>query len=219
MDQYRYYSVLSMNNIPQPLTSSSANNDQQQDNTTRQNRLTHRRCHGNRKSRRFRKKCRQQGMNEQDIQQLIQHQQQDPQDVRMNETMNIEVHPPMTTAITIESTNKSISKKRKRLLNSTSIPSIVSRTSKKRKKKHKKINILIQKFHHRLPSYLKKASNILSQSLSLQLQQKLTNNKKQQQFLHYRLQLLDQQQRIEQQQYLWRSYLNLGSSCNLWPVS
>ena len=73
-------------------------------------------------------------------------------------------------------------------------------------------------FNYHLPKYLTKTSNILIQSLSLQLQQKIIN-KKQQKFLFYRLQLLDQQYRIEQQQQLWQSYLNLGNSSNVWPVS
>jgi hypothetical protein len=72
--------------------------------------------------------------------------------------------------------------------------------------------------NHRLPNYLTKGSNLLIQSLTLQLQQDKIN-KKQQRFLLKRLQLLDQHYCIEQQQQLWQSYLNHGNSSNIWPVS
>ncbi|CAF4957429.1 unnamed protein product, partial [Rotaria socialis] len=79
-----------------------------------------------------------------------------------------------------------------------------------------KLKMVLKKFNNRLPIYLKKAPNILIQNLSLQLQQKITN-KKQQRYLYHRLQLLDQLHRIDQYRYLWQSYLNLGSTSNLWP--
>ncbi|CAF3609543.1 unnamed protein product, partial [Rotaria socialis] len=193
-----------MNNLPKPLwdprplTPTNMNNQQQrqqQESTIRRTKLYRRRCHGNRKLRRFKNKCRQRGMNKEEIQRLIQDrcQQQEQQiDFRMDETNDdIELHQPITTTTITKS---------KRII-----------------EKRMKMKMVLKKFNNRLPIYLKKAPNILIQNLSLQLQQKITN-KKQQRYLYHRLQLLDQLHRIDQYRYLWQSYLNLGSTSNLWPI-
>ncbi|CAF4914618.1 unnamed protein product, partial [Rotaria socialis] len=191
-----------MNNLPKPLwdprplTPTNMNNQrqrQQQESTIRRTKLYRRRCHGNRKLRLFKNKCRQRGMNKEEIQRLIQDRCQQQQiDFRMDETNDdIELHQPITTTTITKS---------KRII-----------------KKRMKLKMVLKKFNNRLPIYLKKAPNILIQSLSLQLQQKITN-KKQQRYLYHRLQLLDQLHRIDQYRYLWQSYLNLGSTSNLWPI-
>ncbi|CAF4165881.1 unnamed protein product [Rotaria sordida] len=69
--------------------------------------------------------------------------------------------------------------------------------------------------NYRLPKYLTKAPNLLFQNLRLQLKHKL-NKRKQQKFIHSRLQLLDQQQRLDIHRNLWQSYLTLGSEQQIW---
>ncbi|CAF4192638.1 unnamed protein product [Rotaria sp. Silwood2] len=207
---------------PRSLSPTNINNQQQQQegNTMIRNISNHKRCHGNRKLRRLKNKCRQRGMNEEDIQRFIQERQQQDAEQRITKTNNIELPPPIkttTTAITKQSMMKQKSEKRKRLTTSLSVPSIVSRTSKRKKTRRVKLKVLTEKFHGRLPTYLKKAPKILMQSVSLELQQKL-KTVKQKRFLYYRLQLLDQHHRIDQYRSLWQSYLTIGSSCNLWPI-
>ncbi|CAF4058846.1 unnamed protein product [Adineta steineri] len=84
----------------------------------------------------------------------------------------------------------------------------------------KRQNILInhvsqQTNDNRLPTYLRKAPNLLFQALRLKLTKKI-NTTSQQRFLHHRLQLIDQQYRLDLHQNLWQSYLSLGSEHEIW---
>jgi len=122
------------------------------------------------------------------------------------------------TTTTKNKETKTKSNKRKRMSTSTSLRSITQEVPKKMKKKNVSINPVPRKSNYRLPKYLKKAPNLLFQALCLQLKKKL-NKKTQQRFLHYRLQLIDQQYRLNLYRNLWQSYFTLGSEQQIWPVS
>ncbi|CAF3713387.1 unnamed protein product [Rotaria socialis] len=179
------------------------NQRRQQQNTIQRTKLHRRRCHGNRKLRRFKKKCRQRGMNDEEIQRLIQDRQQQQQPPRREEN-----------DIQMKETNDIVLRQSKNVTRKTST---TKRKLKKKIKKCKKLKVASTKFNRRLPMYLKKEPNILMQSVRLHLQQKLTN-KKHQQFIYQRLPLLDQQYRLGQYRFLWQTYLTLGSLSKFWPM-
>ena len=218
-------------NVPQPLwepralTPNDTIDHRLRGNTTNRRQRHVRRCHGNRKLRCFKKKCRLRGMNDEEIQRLIQnYDHRHQRNPIQPPTTSIDNRPaehgqPNTTMTTMESTVKKTSRKRKHLVTSKSTSSISSRMHKrKRKKKSVKSHGMSTKLNYRLPKYLKNASNLLFQSIRLQLKRKL-NDKKEQKFIYRRLQLLDQQQRIDKYRHLWQTYLNLGFQYDLWPVS
>ncbi|CAF1427824.1 unnamed protein product [Rotaria sordida] len=118
-----------------------------------------------------------------------------------------------TTTIEQKQTRKKKLNKHKQIVTSISSRSI---TEQLRKKKKVKINLITIKPNDRLPKYLTKAPNLLFKSLRLQLKHKL-NTKKQQKFIYCRLQLFDQQQRLDIYRNLWHSYLTLGSQHQIWP--
>ncbi|CAF4359000.1 unnamed protein product, partial [Adineta steineri] len=121
------------------------------------------------------------------------------------------------TTTTKNKVTKRKSNKRKRMSTSISLRSITQPVPKKIKRKNiSTINPMSKQTNYRLPKYLKKSSNILFQSLRLQLEEKL-NTKVQQRFLHYRLQLIDQQHRLNLHQDLWQSYRTLGCEQQIWP--
>ena len=66
--------------------------------------------------------------------------------------------------------------------------------------------------------YLKVHPNLLFRSLHVHLNY-IIKKKKERQFLHHRLQLFDEQCRLDHQKELWQSYFILGSEQQLWPVS
>ncbi|CAF1334191.1 unnamed protein product [Rotaria sp. Silwood1] len=88
----------------------------------------------------------------------------------------------------------------------------------KRIKRHKssQISTTPLKSNMKLPIYLKVHQNLLFRTLRLLLKHKL-RRKCERQFLHHRLQLLNQQCHTELRQNLWQSYLNLGSEKEVWP--
>ena len=170
------------------------------------------RCHGNRKLRLFRKKCRRRGMTEEKITESIQNYHRTNE---RNQTVNMEIN---TTTETRYPRSKS--QKRKRMTTSASSRSISIRSPKRSKNKIDNIvdDTTTNRPKYRLPKYLTKASNLLYQALRLQMKLQL-NKKTQQQFLYRRLQLFDQQYRLDLHRNLWQSYRQLGSIEQLWPVS
>ena len=70
----------------------------------------------------------------------------------------------------------------------------------------------------RLPTYLMQSSHLVFQALSQQFNCQL-NKKDERMFLHLRLQLLDRQYRLDIDQHLWQSCLDLARHEKLWPVS
>jgi hypothetical protein len=174
-------------------------------------------CHGNRKLRRFKKKCIKRGLNKEEIQKLVDeyNRKKNTNQLPNQSTKDMEV----AATTTKNKETKTKSNKRKRISTSTSLRSITQQVPKKMKKKNVTINPPVpRKSNDRLPKYLKKAPNLLFQALRLQLKKKL-NKKAQQRFLHYRLQLIDQQYRLNLHRNLWQSYFTLGSEQQIWPVS
>ena len=203
-------------NIPRSLTSIITTEQLQQHHTStvKKNRRT-KRCHGNRKLRRFKKKCIKQGLQKEEIQKLIDEYNR-PKHANQLPNKSTEEMEVATTIKNKETKRKS--NKRKRMSASTSIRSITQRVPKKIKKTNVPINPVPRKSNCRLPKYLKKAPNLLFQTLRLQLKKKL-NKRTQQRFLHYRLELIDQQYRLSLHRNLWQSYFTLGSEQQIWPVS
>jgi len=189
---------------------------QQQQQTSVKTKKQRKRCRRNRKLRRFQKKCIKRGLNKEEIRKLIDEHNR-KQIVNQLPNQNIEQMEASTTT-----KNKDMERKlnkRKRIPTSTSLRSIAQGKPKKMKKKNASfINITSIKPNYRLPKYLKKAPNLLFQSLRLQLKHKL-KKKNQQRFLHHRLQLIDQQYRLNLHRNLWQSYLTLGSEHQTWTVS
>ena len=184
-------------------------------------RLT-KRCHGNRKLRRFKKKCEIRGLTKEETQKLIEEHNRrkngNQTDLIPNGSNN-----ETGTAATAATTTKSMiikrkSNKRKRMPTSSSVRSIAQQSPKKIKKTNDPINLPTIKTIDRLPKYLSKAPNLLFQALRLHLNFKL-KKKRQQRFLHYRLRLIDQQYRLKLHQNLWQSYSDMGSEHQTWPVS
>ena len=112
------------------------------------------------------------------------------------------------------------SNKRKQQMTPSSSQRSASHPLAKRikKKKSSQINITSIKPNYRLPMYLKVHPNLLFRTLHVQLKYKL-KKKNERRFLHHRLQLLDQQCRLDLHRNLWQSYLALGSKKQVWPVS
>jgi hypothetical protein len=210
-------------NIPRPSrepprspTPILATTEQQQCTSLKKNQRTRKRCHGNRKLRSFKKKCIKRGLNKEEIHRLMDEYNRtkntNPLPNRNSEEMEV-----VTTSKRKE--NKRKSNKRKRMSTSTSVRSITSsQVAKKMKQKTNRPSVVPKKSTYRLPKYLKKTSNLLFQALRLQLNKKL-NTKAQQQFLHSRLQLIDQQYRLNLHRNVWQSYFTLGSEQQIWPVS
>jgi hypothetical protein len=202
-------------NIPRPLTPILTTEQQQKPVTSmkknrRQTKRT--RCHGNRKLRRFKKKWIKRGLNKEEIQKLIDEYNRKKNASQLLPNKNTKEMEVATTTATKNKETKIKSNKRKRMSTSTSLRSITQQqVPKKMKQKNVPINPVVpRKSNYRLPKYLKKAPNLLFQALRLQLKKKL-NKKTQQRFLHYRLQLIDQQYRLKLHRNLWQSYLTLGS--------
>ncbi|CAF4438859.1 unnamed protein product, partial [Rotaria sp. Silwood2] len=96
-------------------------------------------------------------------------------------------------------------------------PSSSQRSSKTNKrKKSSQIKLIRIKTNYKLPMYLKVHPNLLFQALRQQLKHTL-KKKSERRFLHHRLQLVDQQCRVDLQRNLWQSYLTLGSEHQVWP--
>ncbi|CAF4050299.1 unnamed protein product [Rotaria sp. Silwood2] len=177
------------------------------------------RCHGQRKLRRFKNKWRRRGMSEEEIKKLTDNYNRKKNGIstkEISDNNNDQPEQPTTTTMENLQTTKKKSNKRKRMVTSISSRSMTEQLPKKIKKKNVNINLTTIKPNYRLPKYLTKAPNLLFQNLRLQLKQKL-NTKKQQRFIHCRLQLFDQQQRLDIHRNLWQSYLTLGSEHQLWP--
>ena len=80
------------------------------------------------------------------------------------------------------------------------------------------LQFIIRFILSRLPPYLRQSPHLVFQALSQQLNYQL-NKKDEQLFIHLRLQLFDRQYRLDVDQHLWQSCLDLGCQENLWPVS
>ena len=217
------------NNIPQPLweprplpsitTYTEEVPQQQHVQKKKQKRI--KRCHGDRKRQRFRKKCRAKGMKLATI--------------AKREKKKFKTVTTPTTQVTTNNNNvknnstTAVSNKRKRdsttmnqVVKSASQLSITSSPQKKMTKTTNNITtttnnnnnnnmpiVMHHKIYRRAP-YLKRLSRILIQALRLQLDHRL-KKKIERIFVYKRLQLLDKQYCLELRRSLWQSCMDCGS--------
>ncbi|CAM4973951.1 unnamed protein product [Rotaria socialis] len=189
-----------------------------------ENKRRRKKCHGNRKVQRFRKKCRARGMKLHNIEKKIK---QKFVDSRTNQTKsmvnnNDSIDNRPKTIITLKQhVNKesNISNKRKREpVRSLSQISISQPISKKVKKKQNIIRTTIPNSDkvYRVASYLKRLPRLLIQALGRQLDQPL-KTKLEHRFIYSRLKLLDLQYCLNIHESLWHSYFDLGCEQQQWP--
>ncbi|CAF1237188.1 unnamed protein product [Rotaria sp. Silwood1] len=186
-------------------------------------------CHGNRTLQRFRKKCRKRGLTKEETQHLINeynhsHQGQNQttnqkkvqsttmEKMEVSTDFNDNTNENETTTTTKSNKRKQQHGTRSSSQRSTSHP-IVKRM---KRKKSSQITMIPLKPTYKLPIYLKAHPNLLFQTLRVLLKHTL-RKKSERKFLHDRLQLLDQQCRVELHQNLWQSYFKLGSEKEVWP--
>ncbi|CAF2130690.1 unnamed protein product, partial [Rotaria magnacalcarata] len=182
-----------------------------------------RKCHGNRKVQRFRKKCRARGMKPRNIEKKIKQRFGDSRTYQaasiINNNDSIDHRP--KTIITLNQNIKKASIKRKReSVRSLSQFSISQPEPKKVKKKQNIIQTLVPKPDkvYRVASYLKRPSRLLIQALGRQLNHPL-KAKSEHKFNYSRLKLLDLQFCLNVHQSLWQSYFDLGYEQNQWPLN
>ena len=169
------------------------------------------RCHGNRKLRSFRKKCRRREMAEVEIQQLITQRLRAPSTTNPIDRSNEAQQTCKTTTTT---------KKRKRMATSASSRSISQRLPKRSRQQNPPMTdpqIIEQHDQHR-SRYLTKTPRLLFQMLRLHLNHPL-KGKQPQQFIYHRLHLYDRQYRLDLHRHLWQSFRELGANHEVWPVS
>ncbi|CAF1290969.1 unnamed protein product [Rotaria sp. Silwood1] len=187
-------------------------------------------CHGNRKLQRFRKKCYKRGLTKEETQHLIneynhnnpdQNQTNSQKKIQATAIEQIDVSTDLNSNLNGNEATTSKSNKRKQQQRT---PSLSQRSSShaivKRMKRNKSSQITMTplKPSYKLPIYLKAHPKLLFKNLRILLKHTL-KTKCARQFLHCRLQLLDQKCRLELRQNLWQSYLNLGSEKEVWPNS
>lgn len=173
------------------------------------------RCHGNRKVQRFRKKCRAKGMKPGTIAKQVQKRFRTIG--RPNEQVSANNNQLSTNISTTTVSNKRKSITVNQISRSMSTFSIVSSPPKKKVVKKKSITVetttsasmLIGKNIYRRAPYLQRLSSSLLYGLSRQLNYKL-KKKLEKSYVYKRLQLLDEQFCLEHHQSLWQNYLNLG---------
>lgn len=192
-------------------SSSSPSLSPSSDPSRRHQRTRTHRCHGNRKLRRFRHKCRRRGLSEAEIQQLINNDRRPLLPVstssgnRSNETRQ---------------TRNTTSKKRKRMATSASSRSISQRLPKRHKEHHPPVldPVVTERKMEHVPKYMTKTPDLLFQMLRAHLHHPL-KRKEEQIFIYRRLYLFDRQYRLDHHRNLWQSYHQWGSQHEIWPVS
>ncbi|CAF4078673.1 unnamed protein product, partial [Rotaria sordida] len=200
-------------------------------------------CHGNRRNQRFRRKCRAHKMKPSKMEKLIKKRNlihkknQKNNSIRRATNSNIELtirknnqSQPITTTTDLNKRKRDISlqelsKTNTTISETTSSVSIVQPSSKKMKNLSKTItNPIInannsdmnRNTNYRRPMYLTRSSHILCQILNKTLNYSL-KKKDEQQFIYLQLELLDQQYCLERDQELWQSYLDIGIQQHIWP--
>ena len=163
-------------------------------------------CHGNRKLRRFRRKCRRRGLDDEQIHQLMLARPQ-PRENRKK--------------------RKSSQRSQGKAMDATAVRSISQLSlSEHQQPRLKRRRIggdngsangtdLYRPFRSR---YLSMPKKLLFRSICRQLNHPL-KKKKQRTFVFNRLAMLDEQFCLGMRRYLYRSYLEIGSSTKQWPVS
>ena len=203
--QGRYWEMLSPTQV---LTEQAQNNLK-----------TKSKCHGNRKLQHFKRKCRARGLNQEKIAVLIQ-------------TRNHIVSEQLLNSQTKQSTKRKRDQLNQASINSSiksiSQLSISQEASKKLKHFTQETILSFDNYSkdsnqenstlYKTSKYLKMPRKLLLHSLRLQLNLPL-KKKKEQNFLLSRLQIFDEQFRLDQIRYLYQNYFDLGEKFQIWPVS
>jgi hypothetical protein len=197
------------------------------------------RCHGDRKLRRLKKKWHKCGKTDEEIKQLIDeyHHVKNENNNQMSQLTTMMTNDedmaacPSTISDNMMDSTISKSKKRKRISTSASQISMSQSMHTKKIRKNTAsspslpLNDIIPTntttntttTTYRKPKYLTMFPNLLFQILRIQLKHDLkkANNRR---YIYDRLQLFDRQYRLECHRNLWQSYFILGSEHQLWPV-
>ena len=186
-------------------------------------------CHGNRRNRRFRRKWRKRGMKPSKIEKLLKKRNRTDQNQRISrrdeyfkDFMNdIYVDVPATTEPNVNKRKREVPSHE---LTSTSVvPKSISSISI-RQPLRKKMNYgnsstteTFTQLNYKRPMYLKRSPRILFQTLSDKLNYPIQREDLQM-FIYNRLHLLDRIYYFEVDLQLWTSYLNIGWEQHRWPV-
>ncbi|CAF4961173.1 unnamed protein product, partial [Rotaria socialis] len=209
--------------------------------TTVQNQRKKKKCHGNRKDQRFRRKCRAKGMKSRKIEKLllrrkiIHDKKKNPIDNPMKNPINSNNKPDHENVSSTEINSTRNLTKRKRdisvqdIKSNTRIPkstSSISVLQPKLKKMKRRIKLNIPTTttimnntaykYYRQPIYLKRSPMILIQMLTNIINYNF-KKKEEQIFLCHRLDLLDKHYYLQVHQQLWQSYLDIGIEKHRWP--
>lgn len=164
-------------------------------------------CHGNRKLRRFRRKCRRRGLDDEQIHRLILARPAPPKENRMKRKSSQRSQGEAIEATTVRSISQlSLSQQQQRRL---------------KRKRTGGDNRSINGTDLYRPSrsrYLSMPKKLLFRSICRQVNHPL-KQKKQRTFVINRLAMLDEHFCLGMCQHLYRSYLEIGSSTKQWPVS
>ncbi len=185
-------------------------------------------CHGNRKLRHFKRKCRAHGLTKEEIAKLIDKRNSTISEQLLNDqtTISEQTHETnkrkrvlSTQHFIDDSPIKSMSQlsisqegSSKKLKNSATDETVFSNNDNSNQSNQ--VNCTLYK----LSKYLKMPRRLLLHSLHLQLNYRL-QKKKEQHFILSRLELFDQQFCLDQIHYLYQTYFNLGLQHEMWPVS
>ncbi|CAF4563699.1 unnamed protein product, partial [Rotaria magnacalcarata] len=178
-------------------------------------------CHGNRKVQRFRKKCRARGMKPNNIERKIKKRFGDSRTNQptsiINNNDSID-HPPKTIITSNQNIKKTSIKRKREPVRSLSQFSISQPVPKKVKKKQNLIQASVPNPDkvYRVAFYLKRSPRLLIQALGRQLNHPL-KAKSEHKFIYSRLKLLDLQFCLNVHQSLWKSYFDLGYERQQWP--
>ncbi|CAF1688369.1 unnamed protein product, partial [Adineta ricciae] len=184
-------------------------------------------CHGNRRNRRFRRKWRQRGMKPAKIERLLNERNRTDQNQRISRRDeyfkdfmdDIYVNVPATTEQNINKRKREVPSHE---LTSTSlIPKSISSISirqplKKKMNYEKSTTEMHSQLNYKRPMYLKRSPRILFQTLSNKLNYPIQQEDLQM-FIYKRLHLLDRICYFELDLQLWTSYLNIGWEQHQWP--
>ncbi|CAF3087475.1 unnamed protein product, partial [Rotaria socialis] len=206
-----------------------------------QNPIKKKKCHGNLKDQRFRRKCRAKSMKSRKIEKLlfqrklIHHKKKNPADNAMKNTMKFNNKPGHENVTSTEINLMRNLTKRKRdvsvqdIKSNTEISkstSSISVVQTKLKKMKRRINLNIATTmtiknntaykYYRQPIYLKRSPMILIQMLTNIINYNF-KKKEEQIFLCHRLDLLDKHYYLQVHQQLWQSYSDIGIQQHRWP--
>ncbi|CAF4469899.1 unnamed protein product, partial [Rotaria sp. Silwood2] len=203
--------------------------------------------HGNKKLQRFCRRRRARGMSEAAITKMIENREQAKEKQKLKKSKNVTTSTTtpqtetMVTTVSIpdrhglnnnQQKRTTTTNKRKRDISSFElhrhfVPSTSERNLRPSAAKKMKKIIFIQSIppdsisvnkNYPKPAYLTHSPHLIFQALRHEFNRSL-NKKDEQIFIHVRLQLLDRQYRLELDQRLWESYLEVGLQEKLWPCS